>query len=153
MSAAGPGRPCPIVSHSGELPGPEGEGDLLGGAGGYPHALETDQLPQRRHEQREHEKAQRPLTEKVLALLDRIGAEDARAGELRKREKQTGLHTPIIALTAHAMKGDRERCLDAGMDGYLSKPIRAQELDELLGNYSTLRAAVPHAPEPEKQSN
>jgi PAS domain S-box-containing protein len=73
-------------------------------------------------------------------------------GELRNREKQTGLHTPIIALTAHAMKGDRERCLEAGMDGYLSKPIRAKELDELLWKYSTPQVAAPHAPEPEKQN-
>jgi PAS domain S-box-containing protein len=73
-------------------------------------------------------------------------------GELRNREKLTGLHTPIIALTAHAMKGDRERCLKAGMDGYLSKPIRAQELDDLLENYITPRAAGPQAPEPQKQS-
>jgi PAS domain S-box-containing protein len=72
--------------------------------------------------------------------------------ELRKREKQTGLHTPIIALTAHAMKGDRERCLEAGMDGYLAKPIRAQELDDLLGNYMALRAAGAPTPETEKQS-
>ena len=73
-------------------------------------------------------------------------------GELRKREKRTGLRIPVIALTAHAMKGDRERCLEAGMDGYLSKPIRAQELYELLENYIALRAAGPQAPEPEKQS-
>jgi PAS domain S-box-containing protein len=73
-------------------------------------------------------------------------------GELRKREKQTGLHTPIVALTAHAMKGDRERCLEAGMDGYLSKPIRAQELDDLLGNYIALRTADPQTPQPEKQN-
>ncbi len=73
-------------------------------------------------------------------------------GELRKREKQTGLHIPVIALTAHAMLGDRERCLESGMDGYLSKPIRAQELDDLLENYITLRAAGMHAPAPEKQS-
>ena len=73
-------------------------------------------------------------------------------GELRKREKQTGLHTPVIALTAHAMKGDRERCLEAGMDGYLSKPIFAPELDELLGKYIALRSAVSQAPEPEKLS-
>jgi two-component system sensor histidine kinase/response regulator len=72
--------------------------------------------------------------------------------ELRKREKQTGLHTPIVALTAHAMKGDRERCLEAGMDGYLAKPIRAQELYELLENYIALRAADPHALEHENQS-
>ena len=50
---------------------------------------------------------------------------------LRERESKTGTHLTVVGVTAHAMAGDRERCLQAGMDAYLSKPIRPAELDEL----------------------
>jgi len=56
---------------------------------------------------------------------------------IRELEKGTGRHVPIIAMTAHAMRGDRERCIDAGMDEYVSKPISAASLIE------TIRRVVP----------
>jgi CheY-like chemotaxis protein len=51
---------------------------------------------------------------------------------IRTRENATGVHIPIVAMTAHAMAGDRERCLAAGMDAYVSKPIQAQELFRVI---------------------
>jgi CheY-like chemotaxis protein len=64
--------------------------------------------------------------------MPELGGLEATA-TIREHEKRTGARVPIYALTAHAMKGDRERCLAAGMDGYLSKPIQSQELYKLLG--------------------
>jgi CheY-like chemotaxis protein len=51
---------------------------------------------------------------------------------IRDKERHTGKHIPIVALTAHAMSSDREHCLRAGMDDYISKPIRSKELIEKL---------------------
>jgi CheY-like chemotaxis protein len=51
---------------------------------------------------------------------------------IREREKERGGHIPIVAMTAHAMKGDRERCLEAGMDDYVSKPIKPEQLFSVI---------------------
>lgn len=62
---------------------------------------------------------------------------------IRAREKEFHAHIPIVAMTAHALKGDRERCLAAGMDGYVSKPIRVQTLMEEI---ERCLQAIPAAP-------
>jgi PAS domain S-box-containing protein len=54
---------------------------------------------------------------------------------IRRRERSTGRHVPILAMTAYAMKGDRERCLAAGMDGYISKPIQPREMWETIERF------------------
>jgi two-component system sensor histidine kinase/response regulator len=56
--------------------------------------------------------------------------------KIREKERHSTRHQPVVALTARAMKGDLEHCLSAGMDGYLSKPIRPEELDDLLDKYA-----------------
>ena len=65
--------------------------------------------------------------------------------EIRYREGPKGKHIPIVAMTAHAMAGDRERCLDAGMDGYIAKPIHPGELMALITGISAQRIAVASA--------
>ena len=57
---------------------------------------------------------------------------------IRAREEESGDHLPIIAMTAHAMKGDRERFLAAGMDGYVAKPVRPRELYEVVEGVATM---------------
>jgi two-component system, sensor histidine kinase and response regulator len=61
---------------------------------------------------------------------------------IREREKIGGKHVPIVAMTAHAMKGDKEKCLQAGMDGYIAKPISAQQLFETIENLFQTRSAA-----------
>jgi CheY-like chemotaxis protein len=55
---------------------------------------------------------------------------------IRREEESTGRHLPIIAMTAHAMEGDRARCLAAGMDGYIAKPFQVEDLLEAIENVS-----------------
>jgi CheY-like chemotaxis protein len=58
-------------------------------------------------------------------------------GAIREKERRSGIHLPIIAMTAHAMEGDRQRCLEAGMDGYVTKPIRAGEFLAVLARVAS----------------
>jgi PAS domain S-box-containing protein len=69
---------------------------------------------------------------------------------IRRQERGSGRHLPIIALTAHAMDGDRERCLESGMDGYISKPARGAELSRAIGS---LLAATPGGSEAAKRGD
>jgi CheY-like chemotaxis protein len=85
-----------------------------------------------------------------IQMPDMDGIEATAA--IREKENSSGKHQPVIALTAHAMKGDQERCLDAGMDGYLSKPIRPQELDDILEKYVRRRTETANVSEGAKRS-
>jgi two-component system sensor histidine kinase/response regulator len=68
------------------------------------------------------------------------GFEATRA--IRKREESSGSHVPIIAMTAHAMTGDRDKCLEAGMDDYVSKPVSSEELFATIEKYVGETSAV-----------
>lgn len=65
--------------------------------------------------------------------------------QIRDAELTTGVHLPIFALTAHTLQGDREHCLNAGMDGFVSKPIRAEELQDAIHAAMHIDATNAHA--------
>ena len=77
------------------------------------------------------------LMDVQMPVMDGFEATSA----IREKEKARGGHIPIIALTAHAMSGDRDRCLSAGMDGYASKPIRAKDLFREIERVRLISAA------------
>lgn len=81
------------------------------------------------------------LMDVQMPVLDGLAATAA----IRERELARGMHIPILAMTAYAMKGDRDRCLEAGMDDYVSKPIRS---DELYAAISRLARPRPQANQP-----
>src|ERR1700683_101000 len=61
----------------------------------------------------------------------------AATAAIRESEKRSGTHLPIFAMTAHAMKGDREQCMAAGMDGYITKPVRFSDIQQTLNAVAT----------------
>ena len=80
--------------------------------------------------------AARPGFDVVLMDLQMPGMSGLEATQvIRAREGESGVRLPIVALTAHALEGDRQRCLDAGMDDYLAKPIDVAELVETIERF------------------
>ncbi|MBV9771169.1 MAG: response regulator, partial [Bryobacterales bacterium] len=78
------------------------------------------------------------LMDAQMPIMDGFEATAA----IRSLEEKTGAHIPIVAMTAHAMAGDRQRCLAAGMDGYIAKPVRPYEL------FETIESVLVHAAHP-----
>ena len=76
--------------------------------------------------------------------MDGLAATEA----IRQREKSSNTHLAIFAMTAHAMKGDRERCLQAGMDGYIMKPIRFGDIEKTVSSFSSAQPDSSPSPSP-----
>jgi CheY-like chemotaxis protein len=81
--------------------------------------------------------------EATAAIRRREEQECVVQDERRDRSQNGAGHIPIIAMTANAMKGDRERCLNAGMDDYVTKPIKPKELQTVLERWISSSASTP----------
>jgi CheY-like chemotaxis protein len=81
-----------------------------------------------------------------VQLPEMDGLEATRA--IRQKEKTSGKHLPIIAMTANAMLGDKERCFESGMDGYVAKPISAKDLFGAIE--AVLKRETPQVPAPSR---
>jgi CheY-like chemotaxis protein len=104
--------------------------NLLGRRGHSVTVVENGRLAVDRLEK---EKFDIVLMDVQMPVMSGIEATQA----IRSKEKSTGAHVPILAMTAHAMQGDRERCLAAGMDGYLSKPVQLKVLLQTVEGMAT----------------
>ena len=71
---------------------------------------------------------------------------------IRRSERWNGAHIPIVALTAHAMAGDRETCLAAGMDGFVTKPVRSSDLLDEIERLSGAASPPPGRPSRENRA-
>ncbi len=92
------------------------------------HTVQVAQDGQQAVELFESESFDLILMDVEMPIMDGLAATAA----IRQSEKEAGGHVPIVAMTAHAMKGDRERCLEAGMDDYIAKPIRVDQLFDVV---------------------
>ena len=84
------------------------------------------------------------LMDVQMPLMDGFQATET----IRRGQRSTGRHVPIVAMTAHVMKGDRERCLESGMDAYVAKPIDVATLLRLIENVTADGNAAPPEPDP-----
>ncbi|MDA7977868.1 MAG: PAS domain S-box protein [Pirellulales bacterium] len=115
---------------------------LLQKKGHHVHVVENGEDALKALEQHEFDVV---LMDVQMPQMDGLEATAA----IRKHEQQTGTHLPIIAMTAHAMQGDRERCLEAGMDDYVAKPIRSEVLYETINQLVGRRDSPPQETSPD----
>ena len=95
---------------------------------GHQVTIATDGMQAVEHWKQSRDQIDLILMDVLMPELDGIAA----TAVIRKLEKDSDSHIPIVAVTAQALKGDRQTCLDAGMDDYISKPIRKDELRQAI---------------------